>query len=87
MNNMKFKITQNYGKNGSGWIHFDSDSSNVEELKKLAAQEMRNDYNNKITSLYWFSGPPMALPTIEVVQINENGMKTKNGIQFKTKWR
>jgi len=82
---MEFQIKQNYGKSGCGWIYFNAKPVNIDELKKIAIQEMVKDWERIIPSLY-FSGPKKPLPTIEVAEY-ENGKKVKNGIRFKIKWR
>lgn len=83
-----FQIKQNYGQGCGGYIYFESDSEDISELKKISLKEMEKDWGNVNPSLYLFSPPKPAAPTIHVFEYdNEIHKKVKNGISFKTKWR
>ena len=82
---MEFQIKQNYGQGCGGWIYFNAETCDVDELKKLAVNAMNEDWN-KINPALYFSAPKPASPTIEVCEY-ANGNKVKSGIRFKTKWR
>lgn len=83
-----FQIKQNYGQECGGYIYFESDLEDISELTKISIKEMEKDWRNTNTSLYFFSPPKPAAPTIYVFEYdNETHKKVKNGISFKTKWR
>lgn len=83
---MRFQIKQNYGGDCGAYIYFDSDTENLDELKQLAINEMKEDWSRTNEQLYSFSSPRKAKPTIKVCQYLY-GKKVKDGIRFKTRWR
>lgn len=82
---MEFQIKQNYGGGCGGYLYFTTDTTNIEELKKIAVNVMNEDWR-KINPALYFTPPKPATPTIYVYEYS-NGKKVKNGISFKTKWR
>lgn len=82
---MEFQIKQNYGDGCGAYIYFTAETTDIEELEKLAIKVTRDDWAEVNPALY-FSAPKPARPTIEVVEYKD-GQKVKNGIRFKTKWR
>lgn len=85
---MKFQIKQSYNDGSGGWLYFETDITDIAELKKLAIREVNNEWNEFKEVHIWLHTTKPCRPTIYVCEYDIiKNKKVKNGLTFKTKWR
>ena len=78
-----FQIEQRYSGGGKSWDYLETESTNEEEIKKLAIDIVKKSYQKNYDSpVFRLSAPEKPKPTIYIKEY-----KVKGGLSFTTKWR
>ena len=82
----QYRITLKFSDDGTDWLFFETESTDHEEIKRLAIVEVIRDHEEGKASKLLNGDPEQARRTITIRE-TYRGMLVKGGLTLKTKWR
>lgn len=83
----EFRIKQDWGKGSTGAIHFSLPIDPTEDfVKESSIHILKEDWYKHQNSVSIMQIPKPCRPTVIVDEV-KNGVKVRNGISLKFKWR